>query len=94
MACHTAEDASSLILDGSDDQLDSDGSGSEIDKNPEFPLPHSDSDDQDNEDSQQPDSKCDSDEDLKLPSSPLFCLAYHHISALARHQTKTVTGQF
>jgi len=45
MARYTAE-ASALIVDDSDDQSDSDGSGSEIDEVPEFPLPHSNSNDQ------------------------------------------------
>ena len=66
MARYTAEEASALIVDGSDDQPDSDESGSEIDEDPEFPLPHSDSDDQE---SQQPDSESESDEDPEPPSS-------------------------
>lgn len=65
MARYTAEEASALILDGSDDQPDSDESGSEIDEDPEFPLPHY-SDDQE---SQQPDSESESDEDPEPPSS-------------------------
>ena len=66
MARYTAEEASALILDGSEDQSVSDGSGYEIDGDPEFPLPHSDSDDQE---SQQPDSESESDEDPEPPSS-------------------------
>ena len=61
MARYTVEQASAMIWNSDDEQSDIDESGSEIDEDPDFPLPHSGSDDQD------PQSEFDSENEQDLP---------------------------